>query len=88
MFLLSSYPVLSKSVLYEFDVSHTQFVCFLTEERGKASKVLPGSSIKFNGNKKEFLEHLKNALYASKIISYAQGFMLLREAAKVIFKNI
>ncbi|CAF3924866.1 unnamed protein product [Rotaria sp. Silwood1] len=36
----------------------------------------------FDGDKKEFLEYLGQALYASKIISYAQGFMLMREAAK------
>ncbi|KAM3968621.1 phosphogluconate dehydrogenase [Aphomia sociella] len=54
----------------------------LKDERVKASKALPGSSIKFTGNKKEFLDHLRKALYASKLISYAQGFMLLREAAK------
>ncbi|CAG9558137.1 unnamed protein product [Danaus chrysippus] len=55
----------------------------LKDERVTASKSLPGSSIKFSGDKKQFLEHLRKALYASKIISYAQGFMLLREAAKV-----
>lgn len=49
----------------------------------KASDVLPGCSYSFTGNEKEFLEHLRKALYASKVISYAQGFMLLREAAKV-----
>jgi 6-phosphogluconate dehydrogenase len=40
------------------------------------------TSYKFHGDKKEFLEKIKKALYASKIVSYAQGFMLLREAAK------
>ncbi|CAH0716536.1 unnamed protein product, partial [Brenthis ino] len=55
----------------------------LKEERVTANKSLPGSNLKFTGNKKEFLEHLRMALFASKIISYAQGFMLLREAAKV-----
>ncbi|XP_072931146.1 6-phosphogluconate dehydrogenase, decarboxylating [Epargyreus clarus] len=55
----------------------------LKDERVKASQSLPGPSTKFDGDKKEFLEHLRKALYASKVISYAQGFMLLREAAKV-----
>ncbi|XP_063837743.1 6-phosphogluconate dehydrogenase, decarboxylating [Ostrinia nubilalis] len=55
----------------------------LKDERVTASKLLPGSSQKFSGDKKQFLEHLRKALYASKLISYAQGFMLLREAAKV-----
>lgn len=63
--------------------------CFIyPDERVKASKVLPGSTTKFSGDKKQFLEHLRKALYASKLISYAQGFMLLREAAKVyLYKN-
>ncbi|XP_073951628.1 phosphogluconate dehydrogenase [Choristoneura fumiferana] len=55
----------------------------LKEERVRASNTLPGSSKKFSGDKKAFLEQLRQALFASKIISYAQGFMLLREAAKV-----
>lgn len=54
----------------------------------EASQVLPGSTIKFSGDKKEFLEHLRKALYASKLISYAQGFMLLREAARVSILKI
>lgn len=51
-------------------------------ERGRASEVLKGPEIPpFTGDKKEFIADLEQALYASKIISYAQGFMLLREAA-------
>ena len=34
------------------------------------------------GGKFEFVEKIRKALYASKIVSYAQGFMLLREAAQ------
>lgn len=37
---------------------------------------------KFEGDKEEFLQDLEQALYASKIISYAQGFMLMQEAAR------
>ena len=56
----------------------------LKEERVEASKHLPGPSDKvYKGDRKEFIEHIRKALYASKIVSYAQGFMLLREAAKV-----
>ncbi|MCJ1479925.1 phosphogluconate dehydrogenase (decarboxylating) gnd1 [Schaereria dolodes] len=54
----------------------------LKEERGRASKVLPGPTPKFSGNKQEVLDNLEQALYASKIISYAQGFMLMQHAAK------
>ncbi|XP_015784023.1 6-phosphogluconate dehydrogenase, decarboxylating [Tetranychus urticae] len=55
----------------------------LKDERVKASKVLKGpSETSYKGDKKEFIEHIRKALYASKIISYTQGFMLLREAAR------
>ncbi|XP_072888311.1 6-phosphogluconate dehydrogenase, decarboxylating [Hemitrygon akajei] len=55
----------------------------LKDERVIASKQLSGpKGSDFSGNKKEFLEDIRKALYASKIISYAQGFMLLRQAAK------
>ncbi|XP_001600933.1 6-phosphogluconate dehydrogenase, decarboxylating [Nasonia vitripennis] len=55
----------------------------LKTERIEASSVLLGPNTKYQADKKQFLEHLRKALYASKIISYAQGFMLLREAAKI-----
>lgn len=56
----------------------------LKDERVAASKELhgPNKAIKVD-NLKEFLNHLKHALYCSKIVSYAQGFMLMREAANV-----
>ncbi len=50
----------------------------LKEERGRAAKVLEGPTPNFNGNKQEFIDNLEQALYASKIISYAQGFMLIQ----------
>ncbi|GFY70340.1 6-phosphogluconate dehydrogenase, decarboxylating [Trichonephila inaurata madagascariensis] len=56
----------------------------LKEDRVSASKYLKGpSGLQYQGNKKEFIEHIRKGLYASKIVSYTQGFMLLREAAKV-----
>lgn len=54
----------------------------LKEERVEASKVLTGPKPKFNGDKKQFIEDLGKALYASKIVSYAQGYDLMRNAAK------
>jgi 6-phosphogluconate dehydrogenase len=53
----------------------------LKAERTKASTKLEyvGRTTKFEGNRKEFLEDLKEGLYASKIISYAQGFMLMQD---------
>ncbi len=54
----------------------------LKEERTAASKVLSGPSVNFTGDKAEFIENIRKALYASKIVSYAQGFSLLKAAAK------
>jgi 6-phosphogluconate dehydrogenase len=54
----------------------------MKEERLMASKSLPGPSGKFSGSRKEVVEDIRRALYASKIVSYAQGYMLMREAAK------
>lgn len=50
----------------------------LKEERGRAASVLDGPKPQFSGNKEEFIDNLEQALYASKIISYAQGFMLIQ----------
>lgn len=61
----------------------------LKDERVQASKQLPGPQVAaFTGDKAEFVEHIRRALYASKIISYTQGFMLLREAAKKFNWNL
>ncbi|KAK9372412.1 6-phosphogluconate dehydrogenase [Lipomyces chichibuensis] len=51
-------------------------------ERVRASKILTGPTPAFKGDKKELVDQLEQALYASKIISYAQGFMLIREAGR------
>lgn len=61
----------------------------LKDERVHASKHLKGPSRKVTvENRTEFLNHIKHALYCSKIVSYAQGFMLLREAAKEFDWNL
>lgn len=52
------------------------------DERVIASKELSGPTPSFTGDKAAFINDLKNALYASKIVSYAQGYLLMREAAK------
>lgn len=52
------------------------------EERVYASKVLKGPSPVFKAKKEELIEDLRQALFASKVISYAQGFVLLKAAAK------
>ncbi len=53
----------------------------LKEERVAASAVLSGPSVTFEGDKAALIDDMKQALYASKIISYAQGYQLMREAA-------
>ena len=52
------------------------------EARVRAAKVLDGPKINFNGDRQQFIEDVKQALYASKIVSYAQGFVQLDEAAR------
>ena len=50
----------------------------LKEERGRAANSLDGPKPDFSGSKEEFIDNLEQALYASKIISYCQGFMLIQ----------
>ncbi|KAG8931487.1 6-phosphogluconate dehydrogenase, decarboxylating 2 [Tulasnella sp. 419] len=52
-------------------------------ERTRASKVLAGPQKEpFRGDKQQFIDDLEQALYASKLISYTQGFVLFRETAR------
>jgi len=53
----------------------------LKEERVKASEVMKGPKAKFKGDRAKFIDDLRKALYASKIVSYAQGYQLMRAAA-------
>ncbi len=50
----------------------------LKDERVAAAKVLNGPGTKFEGDKQSFINDLEQALYASKIVSYAQGYQLMR----------
>jgi 6-phosphogluconate dehydrogenase len=54
----------------------------LKDERVKASAVLAGPKRPASPDRAGFVEEVRRALYCSKVISYAQGYMLLREAAK------
>ena len=51
------------------------------DARVRASKVLSGPESKYSGDRAEFIEQVRQALYASKICSYAQGFVQLQAAA-------
>jgi len=57
-------------------------------ERVAASQVLSGPEIRFNGDRAEFIRDLRDALYAAKICSYAQGFALLRAASQEYDYNL
>lgn len=54
----------------------------IKEERTAASKVLTGPKPAFTGDRRQFIDDIKNTLYAAKIVSYAQGYTLMRAAAK------
>ena len=58
-------------------------VSALKDERVAASKILSGPDSTISGvDHQAFIDDVRQALYASKIVSYAQGYMLLREAAR------
>jgi len=54
----------------------------MKEDRVAAAKILSGPPFQFSGDRKTFVEDIRQALLASKLVSYAQGFMLLEEAAR------
>lgn len=60
----------------------------MKEERVEASKILKGPAPSFSGDKKAMIEDIRKALYASKIVSYAQGYTLMRAAAKTYGWNL
>jgi 6-phosphogluconate dehydrogenase len=61
---------------------YSRCVSALKEERVAAAKKLKGPSRQISGDRAAFVENIRHALYASKIISYTQGYMLMRAAAK------
>jgi 6-phosphogluconate dehydrogenase len=54
----------------------------LKDERVLASELLSGPAAQFRGDRTAFIDELGKALYAAKIISYTQGYQLMRAAAK------
>ncbi|OPZ12177.1 MAG: 6-phosphogluconate dehydrogenase, NADP(+)-dependent, decarboxylating [Bacteroidetes bacterium ADurb.BinA261] len=56
--------------------------------RVKASKEISGTKPNFKGDKQQFIDDLEQAIYASKIISYAQGYDLMMQAAKEYHWNL
>jgi 6-phosphogluconate dehydrogenase len=68
-----SLPVVTNSVF-------TRSLSMQRELRREAARIFPSASLKIAVDKKEFLSKLENALYASKLIAYAQGFSLMKQA--------
>lgn len=68
-------PLITESVF-------ARYISAYKEERVQASKVLAKPEMTFDGDKKELIEKIREALYFSKIMSYAQGFAQLRKASK------
>jgi 6-phosphogluconate dehydrogenase len=61
---------------------YTRCVSALKDQRQLAATTLSGPNVTFSGDKSAFIEQIRQALYASKIVSYAQGYMLMQEAAR------
>ncbi|MHC5269917.1 NADP-dependent phosphogluconate dehydrogenase [Enterococcus sp. LJL98] len=68
-------PLITESVF-------ARYISAYKEERVAASKVLSKPTFEFTGDKQAFIEKIRQALYFSKIMSYAQGFAQLRSASK------
>ena len=60
---------------------YSRCVSALKEERVKAARKLKGPRPKISGDRAKLINDIRDALYSSKIVSYAQGYMLMRAAA-------
>jgi 6-phosphogluconate dehydrogenase len=65
---------------------YARMISSFKDQRVAASKVLGGPQV--SGGSREFVDHVRQALYASKIVSYAQGYMLMRAAAETYGWNL
>ena len=59
-----------------------RFLSAIKEDRVAAARTLEGPTVAFSGDRESLIEEIRQALYASKICSYAQGFQLLEFAAR------
>ena len=66
----------------------SRYLSSIKEERVEASSQLSGPTVNFIGNKAQALKDIHDALYASKMVSYAQGYTLLSDAAKAFNWNL
>lgn len=58
-----------------------RYLSALKQQRVKAATILRGPDAKFDGDIQKYIQYIHDALYASKIISYAQGFMLMTQTS-------
>jgi 6-phosphogluconate dehydrogenase len=65
-----------------------RFLSARKDERARAAAVLPGAGGQFSGDRAAYIGYIEDALYASKIISYAQGYMLMRQASEAYHWNL
>ena len=65
-----------------------RFLSSLVGERAAAAKLLPGPAAAFTGDRAALLADLEQAVYAAKVASYAQGYMLMQAAAKAYGWNL
>jgi 6-phosphogluconate dehydrogenase len=73
---------LAQPVTLIAEAVYARCVSAMKDERVAASKVLSGPDSRIPADRAAFIEDVRSALFASKLISYAQGYMLLRAAAK------
>jgi 6-phosphogluconate dehydrogenase len=66
----------------------SRIVSAYKQERTEASKVIAGPEIVFDGDRGAMLDNVRDALYAAKVCSYAQGFTLLRAASSEYGYNL
>jgi len=67
---------------------YARMLSAMKDDRVAAAKVISGPRPEFRGDKKQFITDLGQALYAAKVVSYAQGYVLMRLAAKEFGWNL
>lgn len=73
---------LAQPVTLIAEAVYSRCVSAMKDERVAASMILHGPSSKIDTDRQSFIEDVRSALFAAKLISYAQGYMLMRAAAK------
>ena len=73
---------LAQPVTLITEAVYARCISALKEQRQAAADKLTGPVPKFEGDKQIFIEQIRQALYASKMVSYAQGYMLMKSAAE------